>query len=190
MTAEQPSLAQGDDLTADTWGDFVYRLRHDCEGKGIEDHYTSDAIFVVQAKRLIFGIDLDYTDKKAVICEESHWLSPAEYWDDLDDDGKAELLNKAEEEHERPFLELDEHWQWDILGELEEHSVVGWDEKWEYVNSHFTKDAAEAFIRHKQHDYRDGIRIYVESQYHAWEFNTIKQAILDGRIGLLEQSKQ
>jgi len=47
------------------------------------------------------------------------------------------------------------------------------------VNSHFTRDAAEAFIRRKQHDYGE-MRVYVESQYYAWEFEAIKEAILDG----------
>ncbi|MGZ4968073.1 MAG: hypothetical protein ACXV8O_01540 [Methylobacter sp.] len=186
---EQLTIAQGAELSAVTWADFVSRLRYDCVGKGVNDHNTADALFVVQAKRLIFGIDLDYTDKKAVICDESHWFSPQEYWDSLDEEGKSELLNKAEEEYEAPFLELDEYLQWGILSSLEEHSVVGWDEKWEYVNSHFTKDAAEAFIRRKKHDYPDGIRVYVESQYHAWEFNTIKQAILEGRITFIEDKK-
>ncbi|MNN59485.1 hypothetical protein D3C81_1746030 [compost metagenome] len=50
------------------------------------------------------------------------------------------------------------------------------------MSAHFTKDAAEAFIRRKKHDYRHGMRVYVESQYYAWEFNVIKNAILDGRL--------
>jgi hypothetical protein len=37
------------------------------------------------------------------------------------------------------------------------------------MNSHFTKDTAEAFIRRKQHDYGE-MRIYVESQYYDWKF--------------------
>ena len=49
------------------------------------------------------------------------------------------------------------------------------------MNSHFTKDAAEAFIRRKKHDYGE-MRVYVESQYYAWEFEAIKAAILDGTL--------
>ncbi|MNN73478.1 hypothetical protein D3C81_1895980 [compost metagenome] len=49
------------------------------------------------------------------------------------------------------------------------------------MNSHFTKDAAEAFIRRKKHDYGE-MRVYVESQYYALEFEAIKSAILDGTL--------
>lgn len=192
MTKEEikpPSLVNGQILTSDTWNDFVTRLRHDCEGNGVDEHHTADALFTVQAKRLIFGIDLDYTDKKAVCFDGSNWFSPQEYWDDCDEEGQAELNTKAELEHEKPFLELDESDQWEILAELDEHIVTGWDETWEYVNAHLTKDAAEAFIRRKKHDYRDGMRVFVESQYHACEFNTIKQGILSGQLVFNEEAQ-
>jgi hypothetical protein len=186
---KQPSLAKGDELNQETWKDFVSRLHHDCIGKGVEDHYTADASFTVKAKRLIFGIDLDYTDKKVICCEDSHWFSPQEYWDDLTDEEREELDVKSQDEYELDFLTIDEYFQWDMLGDLEDHSVVGWDEEWEYVNAHFTKDAADAFIKRKKHDYPNGMKVYVESQYHCWEFNTIKQAILDGTLIYNDETK-
>ncbi|WP_255312004.1 hypothetical protein [Pseudomonas mandelii] len=79
------------------------------------------------------------------------------------------------------FLELDEDDQWEALSDLEDHTVTGWHQRWEIVNSHFTKDAAEAFIRRKNHDYGE-MRVCVESQYYAWEFEAIKAAILDGTL--------
>jgi hypothetical protein len=88
----------------------------------------------------------------------------------------GEMDQQIRADHEFGFLDLDEHDQWDTLGELDSHTVTGWNKRWEIVNSHFTKDAAEAFIRRKQQ------RIYVESQYYAWEFNAIKEAILDGTL--------
>lgn len=181
--APSASLATGDDLTPGSWADFVARLRHDCVGKGVEDHYTADAIFIVQARRRIYGIDSDYTDKQCVIFDGTCWHSPEEYWGDLEDDEKRELDEKADDEFGSAFLSLDERDQWRCLAELPEHTVTGWDETWEYVNSHFTKDAAEAFIRRKKHDYRGGLRVYVDAQLYCWEYNAIKAAILDGRIG-------
>lgn len=181
--APSASLATGDNLTPGSWADFVARLRHDCVGKGVEDHYTADAIFIVQARRRIYGIDSDYTDTQCVVFDGTCWHSPEEYWGDLEDDEKRELDEKADDEFGSAFLSLDERDQWRCLAELPEHTVTGWDETWEYVNSHFTKDAAEAFIRRKKHDYRDGLRVYVDAQIHCWEYNTIKAAILDGRIG-------
>ena len=79
-------------------------------------------------------------------------------------------------------MSLSESDQWDILADLPEHTVSGWDERWEHVNSHLTKEAAEAFIRRKKHDYRDGLRVYVEAQIYCWEFNEIIKGLLDGRI--------
>jgi hypothetical protein len=181
------SLAYGATLTNETWADFVARLRHDCVGKLVRDHCTADAIFRVESREIIYGIDRDYTDKQAVICDDSAWFSPQEYWDDLDDEQQSRLNLVVQKAHECDFLELDERDQWDLLDEIDDHSVVGWDEKWEHVNSHFTKDAAEAFIERKRHDCRKGIRVYVDAQTHCWEYNTIKEAILQGRIGLTDE---
>jgi hypothetical protein len=181
------SLAHGAPLSSDSWSDFVTRLRHDCVGEGVHDHYTADAIFKVEARVIIYGIDRAYTDKQAVICDYSTWFSPLEYWEDLDDEQQSRLNQVVQQSHECDFLELDERDQWDLLDEIDDHSVVGWDEKWEHVNSHFTKDAAEAFIERKRHDYRKGIRVYVDAQTHCWEYNTIKEAILQGRIGLTDE---
>lgn len=181
---EKPTLARGGELTADTWADFVARLRHDCVGAGVRDHCTADAIFIVEARRLIYGIDSDYTDNRVVTREDYEWFSPQEYWDDCDEDEQANLSEAAQESGGCDFLELSEDDQWELLAELEEHTVTGWDERWDYVNSHFTKDAAEAFIRRKKHDYPKGLRVYVDAQTYCWEYNAIKQAILDGRLVL------
>ena len=62
--SEKPvSLAHGAPLSTESWADFVARLRHDCVGEGVHDHYTADAIFKVEARVLIYGIDRTYTDK-------------------------------------------------------------------------------------------------------------------------------
>lgn len=178
------SIAKGAELTAETWADFVARLHHDCVGKGVERHYTSDAIFIVEARRLIFGIDKDYTEQLAVLLDGHHWLSPTEYWDDCDEEGQASLDAEAldQSDGECKFLDLEEHDQWELLADLDDHTVTGWDERWEYVSAHLTHDAADAFIARKKHDYLDGLRVCVEAQTYCWEFNAIKDAVLDGRI--------
>jgi len=124
------TLATGATLTPETFADFVARLRHDVAGEGVKDHYTADAIFIVQARK-----------------------------------------------------------QWSILDALPDHTVTGWDEKWEYVSAHMTKDAAEAFIQRKKHDYRKGLRVYVESQCYCWEYNTIIAALMSGELVLKGESK-
>lgn len=181
------TLATGATLTPDTWADFVARLRHDCVGEGVKDHCTSNAIFIVQARRIVSGIDCDYADQKLVYCDDLDWKSPQAYWDAHDGDAVRGKLNAAAQaEYEHDFLALDVSEQWEILDALPDHYVTGWYERWEYVNAHFTKDAAEAFIKRKKHDYRDGIRVYVESQQYTWEFNAIKEAILSGQLVLSE----
>lgn len=178
------TLAKGAKLTPDTWADFVARLRHDCNGEGVREHCTADALFVVQARHIVCGISLDYTDQRLVYCDDASWYSPKEYWDGCSPNEYTRLDKLAQEAAETNFLALDEYAQWDILDNLPDHYVVGWQDRWEYVNAHFTKDAAEAFIKRKKHDYPDGIRVYVESQYYAWEFNAIKEAILSGQLTL------
>ena len=183
-----PSLATGDALTSETWADFVKRLHHDCRGEGVNDHCTADAIFTVEAKRIVSGIDRDYSPELLVYCEDSTWYSPQEYWDAADEGTRETLNAKAVGEYDHregvTFLGLGVHEQWDVLETLDEHHVVGYVERWDHINSHFTKDAAEAFIKRKKHDYPEGLRVYVDAQLYCWEFNSIKEAILSGRLTL------
>ncbi|ROM94434.1 hypothetical protein [Pseudomonas brassicacearum] len=176
-----PSLATGHPLSAATWADFVQRLHHDCVGAGVRSHGTAAALFTVQTKRIDYGFDPEYAEGRVVCLEDRSWFSPKEYWDDLDDEERAELDESLQADRECGFLDLDEDDQWEYLSECDSHTVTGWNKRWEIVNSHFTKDAAEAFIRRKKHDYGE-MRVYVESQYYAWEFEAIKEAILDGTL--------
>lgn len=180
------SIATGAELTADTFSDFVQRLRHHVRGQGVEWHHTADALFTVQAKRYIYGIDKDYTSDWAVCLEDASWFSPAEYWQDASDETRQELDSAANELAEKPFLELDVSDQWGLLNDLDDHTVVGYGERWDCVNSHLTKEGAEAFIKRKAHDYPDGLRIYVEAQVYCWEFNAIINGLLDGRIAFVQ----
>ncbi|TCV51353.1 hypothetical protein [Pseudomonas sp. 460] len=176
-----PSLATGADLNAATWADFVQRLRHDCVGQGVRSHGTAAALFTVQTKKVDYGFEVDYAEGRVVCLEDRSWFSPKEYWAHLDRNEKASLNRKAQAHCQCKFMRADQDEQWEILSGLEDHTVTGWNTRWEIVNSHFTKDAAEAFIRRKKHDYGE-MRVYAESQYHAWEFEAIKAAILDGTL--------
>ncbi|MNQ98781.1 hypothetical protein D3C85_1144890 [compost metagenome] len=182
-----PSLATGADLNPATWAEFVERLRYDCNGAGVKWHHTAAAIFTVQTKRIDYGFEIDYAEGRVVCLEDRSWFSPKEYWEDLDGEERAEIDLSLMADRERSFMDLDEDDQWDYLAECDDHTVTGWRKRWEIVNSHFTRDAAEAFIRRKQHDYGE-MRVYVESQYYAWEFQTIKEAILDGTLTYRQKS--
>ena len=93
-----PSLATGHYLDAATWADFVQRLRHDCKGKRVQDHCTADAIFIVEARRIVSGLDMDYTDKRLVYWDsgESVAYSVKEYWDGLSSYAKSQLNKKMQ----------------------------------------------------------------------------------------------
>lgn len=184
------SLARGNSMNQATWDDFVNRLRHHCRGRGVHHHHTANAIFTVQAKRLVYGLDTNYSDKSVIIWseKESQWFSIVDFWNDLGPEEQARLNALASYDYgdvlDAPeFLSLDEVNQWSTLEGMEGITITGYDERWEYVNAHFTMEAAEAFIERKKHDYSLGLRVYVESQTYCWEFNAIKDAILDGTIG-------
>lgn len=183
------TLATGAALTPESFNDFIQRLLHHCVGEGVNNHHTANALFIVQARRELAGIDRDYTDQWLVYCDDQTWHSPQAYWDDSDEESQAMLNAKAQEESEVDFLQLSESDQWEILGNLDDHTVTGWDEQWEYVNAHFTKEAAEAFIKRKAHDYRKGLRVYVEAQLYCWEFNAIKEALLSGQLVLKPEAQ-
>ncbi|POW54632.1 hypothetical protein C3408_22535 [Candidatus Pantoea alvi] len=181
------TLATGSRLTPETFADFITRLEYHARGEGVNDHCTADAIFNVEQKRIVTGIDTDYTDDLIVICHEHEWFSPVDYWKDAGTslrkklNAKARLLTDGD-----TFLKATPKVQWDVLSELEDHTVTGYAEEWRYVNSHFTREAAEAYIKRKRHDYRE-LRIYVDANIYCWEFNAIKEALMDGRLVLVEK---
>lgn len=135
---------------------------------------------------MIYGISEDYTDKIAIIVDDSVWHSIEEYWADCDEDERKALDVIALDAGYDSFLMAGDSNAYSIVEQLSYHTITGWDERWEHVGTHFTKEAAEAFIARKKHDYSDGLRVYVEAQPYAWEFEAIKNAIMDGKLVFIE----
>lgn len=180
------SLVNGAEISAENFNDFVERLRFHCRGKGVEKHCTSNALFIVERRRFITGLDTDYCDNKCIHDHEDceTYYSLESFIETLD----ADALEHYElNDYEVPFLEMPENEQWDCLEQVSQLSVTGYSEEWEYVNCHFTKEAAERFIERKRHDY-GVLRIFVDSQYWAWEFKTIVDAMLDGKLVYKEEA--
>ena len=140
-------------------------------------------MFQKQAK--IYGLTDEYCEAKIVHFEECEWDSPQEYWDDAEDDKRNELNGMAYDMWEKDFLDCEESEQWDFLADLDNHTVCGTRKEWQNINAHLTREAAEAFIRRKQHDYPP-LRVYVESMYFGWEYQEIIKALCDGRLVLAE----
>jgi hypothetical protein len=181
--SEIKSLASGGELTEESFADFVARLKNDCVGAGVNDHCTADAIFTVEAKRYIYGLDKDYSDDLVILWDDASWENPDSFYDDhIDYDIAKQLDDAAMGLMDLKFKDLDLRDKFELIEEIDEVTVTGMSEQWVHVNSHFTKDAAEAFIKRKQHDYRNGLRVYVDAQTHCWEFNAIKKALIEGKL--------
>jgi hypothetical protein len=166
------------ELTTENYADFIERLKFHNIGEGVDDHITSNPIFIVQSYRQIGGIDLDY--------------DPPHYW--ADSDHECEWTDKEFEAELAEYVEEGgTHDDFDIrydkfvtLDNVILFQKIGYQEYWEYECAHFTREAAEAFIKRKAHDHRE-LRIYVDSQYWCWEFNAIIKGMLSGDIGLINK---
>lgn len=190
---QQPTLATGAPLTADTWADFVRRLRHHCRGDGVKDHYTAYAVFTVQARRLVTGLHIDYAEHRLVYENddpECQWTDPAAFWNDADEETRQAVNKTTASEwpsEDVEFTSLEPWQQWVVLEHMADYTVTGYYEEWENVGVHFTREAADAFIKRKAHDHPLGLRVYVDAQPYAWEFEAIKNAIMDGRLRFIEE---
>jgi len=177
-------------MTGEQWDDFVTRLKHHNTGDGVNQHYTANPIFLVQKRVRIWGMETEYADSTKWVDrsggEHEVYDTLADYYDELDEDIAQALDQYTETEtcgSYQKFKELDEYDQMLFLGnkghEVEQEGYV---DRWEYVNAHFTKEGAEAFIKRKRHDYPDGLRVYVDSEYQCSEFNAVIEAILNGQV--------
>ncbi|MGS0546650.1 hypothetical protein ACU8WE_29460 [Pseudomonas parakoreensis] len=119
-----PTLATGAALDASTWTDFVERLRYHCNGAGVKWHHTAAAIFTVQTKRIDYGYEIDYAEGRVVCLEDRSWFCPKEYWEDLDDEERAEIDQALMADRECSFMDMDEDDQWEYLAECDDHTVT------------------------------------------------------------------
>lgn len=177
------SLAAGAPLNAETWADFVARLRHDCIGEGVREHCTADATFLVE-KRVWHAVPEDHSDTLRVYTD-GHDEELQSFLKRL----SSEQLAALDQAVEGTFSEADSYDMAQAMDKLHPDSTLYHAvERWEFVCQHFTKDAADAFVKRKRHDYREGLRVYVDATSYSWELNAIKAAILSGRIGLLPEA--
>ncbi|MER1961463.1 hypothetical protein KC821_10135 [Proteus vulgaris] len=177
--SEVKSLADGDNLNNETWNNFIERLKYHNQGDGVNYHATAYPIFTVREKITVTGSE---DDNVGICCE-------GEYYDDVND--AFNWLEMDEANTLKAQSEEGAGCSWDNLSDYDKANTIidivddayiyYW--KWDYrtVNSHLTKEAAERFIKRKQHDYGK-LSIYVESAYWCWELRTIIDAMMDGRI--------
>lgn len=172
-------------LDANSWNEFVARLHHHNSAESRSNYGTNEPLFIVQSKEMICGFEDGFSGELYVFDGESSFASPQEYWDALDANKKHALNGQALETEDELFSDLTEKTQWDILRESNGLTVSRCKNEWRFVSAHFTKEAAEAFIARKGHDYSE-LRVYVSSQVYCVEFNAIKKGILDGLITFID----
>jgi hypothetical protein len=175
------------ELTKESFDDFVKRMHYHVRGEGVNNHATANATFIVQCKRLVSGIDKDYTDNTCLFIDGEPCFDFDDFIQDFDDEDIDDLITEG-----APIYKVNGEYKCDSQSHLFDWvedekgcdwsaTHTGYDYKWEYVNHHMTREAAEAFIKRKSHDYGE-LRVFVDSAYWCWELKALMDGILDGKV--------
>lgn len=114
------------------------------------EHYTADPIFTVQKKRIVTGLDTDYTDNVG-------WF----------DTGSGDLV----EGDEAAELEA----RYDDTGDKPEGYVrTGWFEEWKHYATFITMESAQEFAKSKG----ENCRVYVDSGCRNHEWRALRAFLL------------
>lgn len=156
--------------------DFIERLKYHHKGEGVREHGTADPVFLVQEKELIYGLEDGYADYYV-------WFYTSDDGDVFETD--EELEERINKDFEEVGLRYDEYFlahdhEITIDGHIA-FKKIGVKEIWSTVNCHFTREAAEAFIKRKGHDYKN-LRIYVDSQYWCEEWCNVVEGLITGQL--------
>ena len=181
MTTPNP-LFTGSPLTSELFADFLTRLKHDCQGPGHAEHYTADVMFRVERQEFIYGIDTEYAQNLAVLSDDTYYHSVIDFMSTYREHCIEKLDELCLKNHGKPFDEVDEFEQLLEIGGLEGFSVFGCHENWKLVNFHFTQSSADYFVLKHGHKYKGKLRVSQEAQDRSYEFNAIKNAILNGNL--------
>ncbi|MGX9459469.1 hypothetical protein ACWU37_21295 (plasmid) [Photobacterium damselae subsp. damselae] len=189
--SKQKSLVYGT-LTQDTFTDFVSRLKHGQSDSEVPRHCTSHPVFSVQEETTIWRRENSscYTIDTLLINS----------WDGNSYDNYEQFLCSIEDNEERSQLKahiFEENVDTSDLMELAE-AINNYDSSyeaealfgekvWRHINTHLTKEAAEAFISRKKHDYGK-LRTYVLSAYWCWELQAVIDGMCNGSIQYVDLS--
>ncbi|MDE9466423.1 hypothetical protein [Xenorhabdus bovienii] len=172
------SLADGGELSRETWDDFVKRLEYQHKGAGVDWHGTAHPSFTVRERVRVIGNDDDevgiYFDG-----EGHHYIDSL--LETLDADQKREIVEYSDEYFSDWDDCSDKEKAESIIYILEDSYIFYWKYDYKTVNTHLTREAAERFIARKQHDHGK-LSVYAESFYWCWEIRTLIDGILTGKI--------
>lgn len=145
--------------------EFLDRLKFHHSGQ--DSHCTTNPIFKVQYLECAYGFKEEYA-------EGYHWFDP-----DMDHPcDEQEVIDYCAENS----IEFDQ-WTDEVVDD--ENCIVFikhfYNERVVDINCHFTREDAENFIKRKKHDYGE-MRVYVDSQYLAREWNDVVKAMINGDL--------
>lgn len=169
------------------FNELVERLTYwNKSNEGIQTHITDSPIFTVQQLVKITGMDSMYCDDWLLYFDCSSWNDVEDYTDTFDDEELKNILKISGCDDRDEFLDLDEYEQIEALkSDNSELEQVYYKEEWQHVNTHLTKEGAQAFIKRKQHDYGK-LRVYVESLFWCVEFKELIKGLVSGEIGYVK----
>ena len=170
---------------------LVSRLEYWNRGAGVNDHCTAGPIFEVQEKKRRYGIDMDYCSTSCLITDDGQGeIDPNSYYDELEEEDQAAMDKESQDRGYESFKEVaTEDDARDIIQAIDsEITVTGYHDEWVHVNTHLTREGAEAFIKRKKHDHGE-LRIYVGSLYWCAEFQNLIHAMLDGEVVFNEKKE-
>jgi len=116
---------------------------------------TSHPMYLVQEKVRDYGYDPEYSD-------DYTWTN-----------------NEGDSPDRDEFDELEGAYRLDGDDHRGEWYRIHYNDRWEYVQTFFTQDAAEAFIRTQAHKYGE-LRTYVDSGYNNPEWRQIRDYLTSG----------
>ncbi|WP_168389485.1 hypothetical protein [Acinetobacter indicus] len=175
-------------LTYTSWQNLISELieshkKHNCS--------TANPIWMVQEKKITYGMDSGYADEsKWIIDGDYEYVSAQELFDGLDAAVKHEVNGYSVKEHDELFNDLEEDDQDEILETVASELNYDWSkfyyvEDWVNVQAFLTRHDADRFIKRQSHHYGE-LRVYVESLWRSPQLKDLVQAILDGELKLIK----
>lgn len=124
-----------------------------------DNAFTASPNYCIQERVQVVGIDRDYANDEA-------WFNCGGEYQQADDK-KAKALDSY----------------YDRYGKYQEGwTKLGYEWKWKYIGVSFlTRDAAHSFVASQKHNYRDGLRVYVDSHYRNREMREVRR-LLSGPV--------
>jgi hypothetical protein len=138
------------------------------------------SLFIVQALRHHYGVDLAFTDNRAILFNGQAFHSVHDYWESCTEEEQAYL----DERTLNGFLNLSADEQYAVLSQFDNHTVIGRTEQWEYVCTQISEEAAQAFVDRKGHDYPHGLRYVAQTQDNSPELASVLLGLKAGEMAL------